>query len=731
MNEFYIEENKYSYMMAEEAIGTNLSFLDNIEVYKKSKYLDLGSGFDIETTNFYDKSKKRWLATMWCWQWSFDEVTVIGRTWEEFKKLAYMIAEKLNLSKNRKMVVLDHNLPFEWAFMRKYLPIDKVLSKTRRDIMTFTAFGGMEWRDTAILTRFSLAKMATNYHLGIEKLKGDLDYNLIRHTKTPFQNKQEIAYCINDVQILQRFFHKYIKKEYLRMGYKIPLTQTGIPRFALKRALRKAGDFTKRYRAFIERAYPTEEFYQFERRYLFRGGFNHANILIMDDLFDDDMNDPEMGSEDIKSSYPYEIWSKKFGSVYLPMDNSWFDEVKDKPEEFFQDVGFIVLLKIKNIKSKTPHSIESKHKLIDYSEDAIFDNGRLVRTGENGYIIVGLLETDWLNYRDFYDMGEIEVIWIKKTIKQFLPDFIVKTVYNFFVVKETMPKDSVEYMRSKEKLNSIFGCMSTGLNTSDYILWNGELYLGDSEELPEDVRQEPKTYEEAIKKQFMLPIWACQVASFGRRHLLRLFKAVGYDGLYGDTDSCKIRHYKKYLPIIEKMNAEAEALNKASADRLGLNFDYVRNLGKFEFEGEYKRFKTLGAKRYLYETKPDPKSQELPKIVSVVAGMKKGTLLKHCEAKYDKEGNLIREALDPFEAFSNNLTLSPEESGKITSAYTDEAFIGELTDYLGNTEEIHEESCCALYAIPFKMKIDPDFIALSKLLKKQEERKREVYHGIL
>lgn len=728
MNEFYIEENKYSYMTAEEVIGTNLSFLDNIEVYKKSKYLDLGSGFDIETTNFYDKSRKRWLATMWCWQWSFDEITVIGRTWEEFKTLAYMIAKKLDLSKNRKLVVLDHNLSFEWAFMRKYLPIDKVLSKTRRDIMTFTAFGGMEWRDTAILTRFSLAKMATNYHLGIEKLKGDLDYNLIRHTKTPFQNKQEIAYCINDVQILQRFFHKYIKKEYLRMGYKIPLTQTGIPRFALKRALRKAGDFTKRYRAFIERAYPTEEFYNFTRRYLFRGGFNHANILVLDDLFDDDMNDPQMGSEDIKSSYPYEIWSKKFGSVYNPMDNSWFDEVKDKPEEFFQDVGFIALLKIKNIKAKMPHSIESKHKLIDYSDDAIFDNGRLVRAS---YIVVALLESDWLNYRDFYDMPEIEVIWIKKAVKQYLPDFIVKTVYNFFVVKETMPKDSVEYARAKEKLNAIFGCMATGLNTSDYILYNGELYLCDSEDLPEDVRQKPKTYEEAIKKQFLLPIWACQVAAFGRRHLLRLFKEAGYDGLYGDTDSCKMRHYKKYLTFIEKLNAEAETLNKKTADRLGVNFEYVRNLGKFEFEGEYKRFKTLGAKRYLYETKPDPKSQELSKIVSVVAGMKKGTLLKHCEAKYDKEGNLIREALDPFEAFSNNLTLSPEESGKITSAYTDEAFTGELTDYLGNTEEIHEESCCALYAIPFKMKVDPDFIALSMLLKKKEERKREVYHGIL
>ena len=728
MVEFYIDGNKYSYMTAEDAIETNLSFLDNVKPYKKSKYLDLGSGFDIETTNFYDKENERWLATMWCWQWSFDEITVIGRTWEEFQRMATLINKKLDLSKNRKLIVLDHNLPFEWAFMRKYLPVEKVLSKTRRDIMTFTAFEGMEFRDTAILTRFSLAKMAVNYHLGIEKLKGDLDYSLIRHTKTPFQNKQEIAYCINDVQILQRFFHKYIKKEFLRLGYKIPLTQTGIPRFALKRALRKSGDFTKRYHEFIERAYPTEEFYNFTRRYLFRGGFNHANIMVLDEIFDDRIGDPNLGSEDIKSSYPFEIFTKKFGSVYLPMDPSWFEEVRNETEEYFRDVGFIAMLKINDIQTLTPHSIESKHKLIDYSDDAIFDNGRLVKAK---WVVVGLLESDWLNYRDFYKMGEIEVIWIKKAIKQYLPEFIVRTVYNFFVVKETMPKDSIEYMRSKEKLNAIFGCMATGLNTTDYILWNGELYLGDSEDLPEDIRQAPKTYDEAIKKQFLLPIWACQVAAFGRRHLLRLFKEVGYDGLYGDTDSCKIRHYTKYLPFIEKLNAEAEELNIATCERLNLNIDYVRNLGKFEFEGEYKRFKTLGAKRYLYETKPDPESGKLPKIVSVVAGMKKGTLLKHCEEKRDENGKLIRKALDPFVAFSNNLTLSPEESGKITSRYTDEAFEGELTDYNGVTEKIHEESCCALYAIPFKMKVDPDFIALSMLLKKKEERKREVYHGIL
>lgn len=724
MNEFIIDGHTYSYIEVSEALEKNLYFLDGAEIYKKSKYLNIGSGFDIETTNFYDEKSKCWRATMWCWQWSFDEITIIGRTWEEFKTFAEKVSNKLDINKKRVLCVLVHNLPFEWSFCRKHLPIDFVLSKTKRDIMIFRCFNeGMEFRDTAILTHFSLAKMAKNYHLGIDKLKGDLEYDIMRHSETPFRDNKEIAYCINDVQILQRFFHKYIVSEFLRKGYKIPLTQTGIPRFALKRALRKSGDFAKRYREFIKRAFPTEEFYKDTRKYLFRGGFAHANILVLDSIFEEindgeEAEDPQMGALDIKSSYPANIWQNKFGSIYDDIPNSWFDEIKNEDDSYFENIGFIMLCKITDIKALTPHSIESKHKLVDYSSDAIFDNGRLVRAS---YIVTMLLDDDYLNYRDFYRMGKIEVIWIKKAIKQYLPDFIVRTVYDFFKIKETMPKDSTEYARAKEKLNSIFGCMSTGINLSDYIYYNGQLIPSDDESLPDDVRQKPKKYEDVIKKQFLLPIWACQVASAGRRRLLRLFKIAPYDSLYADTDSDKLRHYKKYMPAVETMNAEAEAKNKATAERLGVDFNHVKDLGKFMFEEEYSRFKTLGAKRYLYETKPDPESGKLPEIHSVVAGMRKGSFLTYCMQKNE----------DPFKLFSDKLYLSPEFSEKITSRYSDESFDYDLTDYTGKTKRIHEESCCALYGIPFQMKVDPDFVALSKLLKRKEERKREVYHGIL
>ena len=104
-----------------------------------------------------------------------------------------------------------------------------------------------------------------------------------------------------------------------------------------------------------------------------------------------------------------------------------------------------------------------------------------------------------------------------------------------------------------------------------------------------------------------------------------------------------------------------------------------------------------------------------------MAGMEKGSFLNYCEANH----------LDPFEAFTDKLYLNPEFSNKITTGYTDDAFEFVLTDKDGVKGRIREESCCALFPIPFTMKMDPEFLALIRLLQKQKEREREVYKGVL
>lgn len=715
MKSFELDGKRYQYI---EFKNLDPDSLPAPKRYKKSSYYDIGSGFDIESTNF--KKNQKWYATMYIWQWSFNEMTVIGRSWGEFKEMVEILKKRYSNPKI-KLLVYIHNLSFEWSFCRKYIPVTKLLAKTVREVLFFDS-DNIEFRDSACLTRLSLAQMAKKYKLGIEKLKGDLDYNPIRiscsNYATPLTD-QELAYCINDVQILQKFFHKIIKQEYLRNGYKIPLTQTGVPRMETKRALKKEGyQFTGPYRDMIQRCMPEQQVYIDERTYLFRGGYVHGNNEVINDLQIEE-DGIKFAGFDRKSSYPAEMLHKKVPMEFYAKDPSWLDGHWNEPEEFWDDWGIIVYCTFKKIQAKYPHSIESKHKIIEYDEfSAIWDNGRLRKCDS---VTVMLNEYDLLNYRDFYDFEELEIHWLKVSRKEWLPDFLIKNVYHYFYDKEHAPKGTVFYQRSKEKLNSLFGMCCTGICVDDYILYNGNLILGSSKDLPEEIRKEPKSFEEATKNVFLLPIWGIAITSGARRELLKIVKICPYDSLYCDTDSDKIRNYEQYLPQINEYNAKMEQLNREAAERWGFEFDVIKDMGKWMNEGEFDRFKTLGCKRYLYRTKAIPEKKIEAHTEAVVAGMEKGSFLNWCELN----------GYDPFEKFEDKLYLAPEFSNKITTGYTDEAFTFKLTDKDGITGRISEESCCALFSIPFTMKMDPDFLALISLLQKKKEREREIYKGVL
>lgn len=716
MNKFVLKDKVYSYVWFKDL---KYSDLPKAKAYKKSKYLDLGCGFDIETTNFQENDV--WYATMYVWQFSLDDLTILGRTWDEFAELISLINDIYSLdAKKRRLLCFIHNMNFEFSFLRKWIPVEKIVAKSKREVLTFSS-GGIEFRDSAVITHFSLKTMSEKYNLGLEKLKGDLDYKLVRISdpESGYATdlmEEEIAYCINDVQILQRFFHKYIKQTFMRNGYKIPLTQTSIPRSAIKRELKKMGfDYIRKYRDFIKRCQPDEELYLNMRRYLFRGGFVHANNLVVNETFSE-QSDIQFAGFDRKSSYIASILQKKHHTYYTEQFPYWFDDHKNESMEFFENTGFVGMFAFTNIHAKYPHSIESKHKLINY-ENATFDNGRLLAAD---YISVMLTEYDWMNYNDFYDFDEVICVWILTTEKDYLPEFLIKTVYQYYYNKETSPKGEF-YDRQKEQLNGIFGCMVTGLVTSDYIIYNGEILPTDDPSLPEDIRKDPKTYQDAIKNLILLPQWGILVSAISRYELLRLFQIAPYDSLYGDTDSDKIRDFHLYEDQIATYNKHMEELNKQAADRWNLDFEIIKNLGKFMKEDEYLRFKTLGAKRYLYETKAIPEKRIPSKIKSVVAGMEKGSFLEYCKEK----------ELDPFDAFNDNLYLEPRFANKITSNYVDQEFSFKLTDYTGHSGSIYEKSCCALFSIPFSMKIEKDFMDLILALKIKDDRKREVYKDVL
>ena len=119
MESFTIGINPYNFIWYKDFTP---DLLPPARIYKKSKYFDVGSGFDIETTNF-ERNEKHY-ASMYCWQWSFNELTVIGRTWDEFKDFLHILKDYFRNDEGIKLLIYVHNLPFEMSFIRKYLNID-------------------------------------------------------------------------------------------------------------------------------------------------------------------------------------------------------------------------------------------------------------------------------------------------------------------------------------------------------------------------------------------------------------------------------------------------------------------------------------------------------------------------------------------------------------------------------------------------------------------------------
>lgn len=689
---FLYNDEIYSYVKYEDF---DISLLPKIKKqtykegkYNRLKYVDAGCGFDIETTRINEKQ-----SFMYVWQFSIGPLTIIGRTWDEFRSLLNDLSSFYQLDEKYKLLVYIHNQKYEWSFIKSQLQwhyktwTDKttgelkgkydIFAVDKRNIIKATTANFIEFRDSYILTQMGLGKLAESYDLGISKLKGDLDYNTIRHNRTHLTN-QELAYCINDVQILSRFYHKYIKPQFINKRINIPLTCTGIVRDELKREFKKLDSKTKnKLKAKIKKAMPTEEQYQILMEYVYRGGFVHANAARANTKFTADI----MGSYDFKSSYPAVMLHNKYVWKYNDEVPEWFYLYGfDKRE--LEKTGYYGEFKIYDIKRKAgiPHTIESKDKLVDYSDDAVFDNGRLLSAS---WIIVWLTEQDVLNYLDIYDvenLGQWTCFEIHTGKKEELPKYLIDLVLKYFYLKETLIKDTLEYCIAKGKLNSFYGMCCTAILFADLLFDDEDYMMKESEN--------GQSYENAIKKLILLPQWGIQISAYARRNLVKTFAKLGNDAIYGDTDSAKILNLLNNEYIFKDYNDRIKRMNKTMY--VG-NYDrkYFARVGEFDFEGKILNFKTIGCKRYIYDEIHQDKETNTYSIKTVVkaAGVVKGTFQDYCD-----ENNL-----DYYEAFDFGLSIDEEHSDKLTPYFNDdEPFMEELTDYQGNSMIVSENTCITL-----------------------------------
>lgn len=630
---------------------------------------------------------------------------------------------------NRRLLCWVHNLSFEFAFCRSELNFAcgeyDFFTKEPRKAMSATLENGVELRDSEALTNSSLAQLAKMY-CKTKKMKGDLDYNIQRHTHTK-RSKTEERYIDNDVLILLEFGDVYFEKM-CKPFKRPPLTNTA--RLLLDVVEQAEADNV--YREDIVKLMPDVATLKRWQKYLFRGGYVHGNIYYINAV-------KNVLMRDITSSYPASMFMSyypvdKFVNADVP--SVWkYDEEPDIIKQHMYKHCVIYDMTFYDLEAITDHSYESLNRVIDWlpTEEDIknrtkgLDNGRIHRAE---HIRVMGTELDYEIYKLLYKWSAVEVHSFQISSRGKLPDFLLKCVARDYKTKNNLKvkglSHTTDYMLAKINVNTYFGMLCKSLFDIN-IGYDFEAGDWTDKAVPdEDIQKD-------INKRWLAYQWGIWTCAQSRAKLIRMICAVEAAGghvLYCDTDSIK------YIPsgdgateaVFEEENKRIRELRKSIPMLQDPAFGGKPGKGLGEWDPEildYEKkpvlcpFKTLGAKRYLYH-QPSGEwayngsewAQEGVGWHLCVAGLPKCAV--------DKLPG------KPFEFFaSSGFKFTGEDTGKLRPVYQDKPYELTITDPDGTTETIKAKSGVSLVSTDFE--ITEKKLALLILSKEQYRKERRPY----
>lgn len=655
---------------------------------KKIKYYDTPCSFDIETTSFIDIHGNK-CAIMYEWTLGLNGLVIIGRTWEELEEVFNTINEFLSLSNDKILVIYIHNLSYEFQFLCRRYVWQKVFAiDNRKPIYAIMLDYGIELRCSYLLSGYNLAKLAENLTIvNIQKLVGDLDYSLLRHSNTKL-TKKEIMYCVNDVKIVMAYIYERIQ---LDGGItKIPMTKTGYVRqYCRKKCFygNQKGKYRKNreyYELMQNLTLTLDEYKQAKRA--FQGGFTHANPFYSGQILFD------VSSDDFTSSYPTVMVSELY-----PMSSGELIDIKSK-KDFNDSLKYYCCLFDAEFEDLEPRVLFDNYislsRCWDVKEPSV-NNGRLVSAK---HICITLTEQDFNIIKCFYKWKHFRVANFRRYKKSYLPKPLIESILKLYSDKTTLKGvdgKEVEYLQSKEQLNSCYGMMVTDIIRDEYT-YTEEWDLNNTD--PEKAIEKYNTSQ----NRFLFYLWGIWVTAYARRNLFTGIIEFKDDYVYSDTDSIKTLNREAHLNYIKAYNDMIRKRLYHAMDFHSLPYDMIepttikgekKCLGLWDYEGTYTRFKTLGAKRYMVEKDG--------KINITVSGLNKKICVPYLKETY---GEKI------FENFNDNLYVPKEYTGKNTHTYIDEERSGILTDYLGVKCEYHELSSVHLEQADYNLSLSEEYI---------------------
>lgn len=615
-----------------------------------------------------------------------DDVFMVRR-WEEVVEFFDIISSFYRTTLKKRYVIYVFNFGFEFQFMRNFFEWEEIFAVDKRVPVRAVDKRGLEFRCAWKLTNMSLRKFLEKtkgvIHFKQESKKRDsvdgkdyFDYSIIRTPDSELQDF-EYVYCYCDVKGFHEGIETLLEDDTLCT---IPMTSTGY----VRRDCRKAFFSNQRNRELFQDC-EFDSFIYMLLRTARRGGDCTSNCLLSSELLHD------VDSWDIKSSYPYIMVTQKHPMGQFQSDSCThilanrcyliviaFREIVIKDTEY---IGYIPFSKC--VKKVKPYNL----------------NGRIVKAD---YLELVVTEFDYKIIHERYNIKEETIITGFSCRAELLPKEFRETVTMYFQTKcDLEGVDDYLYGKFKNKINALFGMMLTD-STHPKIVYNADEESDKQwEEVQEDV-------DEALEKffngrnNFLAYQWGVWTVGLARARLAEPYLAIKDHVIYCDTDSWKLTSgYDKnvFLSINERIISEAENYDvKPYAFRKDGSKEY---LGVWEYEGQYKEFKTLGSKKYAVKKYSKKLSKDVIEVT--VSGLSKD------------DGSLYLEKMGGVSEFKDGLLFPEEYSGRTYSVYDDDNSIREITV---NGSTFTTSSSMSVHETTYKLSRAGDYISLLDILKK-------------
>lgn len=574
-------------------------------------YIEHLMTFDIETSTI-EKTDGSFEGYMYHWQVCIDGFVCFGRTWKEFLTFLRKMNRALNnYNEQHKLICYIHNFSYEFQFLYSWIKLTNVFAiDKRKPLKSISKDFNIEFRCSYLLSNMNLKKFIENTpNAHYFKGSGDLDYKKV-FTPKSILTMSELGYCYNDVMGLYEAIIYLLREDTLTT---IPLTSTGYVRRECRNNMRKN---KKNRKQFLDLKLD-DKLYQLCKD-SFRGGNTASN------RYKTNFINYDVSSYDMSSAYPYAMISGLYPITPFQEETITSLDMLDDYNNRYCTLAYYSFENVK-LKKGIPFPYIPYSKCIEFiapSYDTQFKgkeycyNGRVL---EADFIKIAMTNYDYqifINQYE-YDIENVRVEDFYYSHKGFLPKELINTVLEFFTLKSQLKGidgKEYEYMKSKNKLNSLYGMIVTDIIRQEN-LFNDQWEKGEN-----------STLEEYYSKRnnFLTYQWGLFVTAICRTNLQKAIDKIGLDCVYIDTDSLK--YCGSHDEVFEHINQEM--IDWCIQNDI-INYVEVGNhkyfLGLFDKEKGYDEFVTLGAKKYAFN--------QNGKIGITVAGLNKKSGAKELELK--------------------------------------------------------------------------------------------------